>query len=104
MARALKYDPLRNHLQVVADRGDVTCDLDFDQIAALVDGLPPSAYGRRQWWANDSKVEAQAWRSAGWHVESVSLDRHRVRFAVGKVGGTSTAREARERAAQVPSG
>ena len=104
MAKPRKYDPLRDHLQGAADRGQVTFELDFDQIADLVGGLPASAYGRRQWWSNDSKVEAQAWRAAGWHVETVSLDRRRVRFARGEVGGTYATRIARERASRTHEG
>ncbi len=99
MVRALKYASLRNHLQEMGDRGQVVCDRDFDQIASLVGGLPASAYGLRQWWAKDSKVEAQVWRAAGWHVETASLDRRRVRFAIGKVGGPYAARKVREQAA-----
>ena len=46
----------------------------------MVDGLPDTARGRRQWWANDSKVQAQAWKAPGWHVDTVSLDCQRVAF------------------------
>ena len=63
-------------------------DLQFDHIADLVGGLPPSASALRTWWANNSQVQALAWREAGFHVETVSLDRRRVRFAAGQVGGS----------------
>ena len=33
-----------------------------------------SAYKLRQWWANDSKVQGQAWRAAGWHVDANGVD------------------------------
>ena len=94
-----KYDPLRLYLDVAAQRGRTTIDVDFAEIADIVGGLPASAYKYRAWWANDSKREAMAWRAAGWHVDTVSLDRRRVRFATGKVGGTYAARVARPRAA-----
>ena len=72
--------------------------LDFVEIANIVGGLPASAYKHRPWWGNDSKVEAQAWRSAGWHVDAVSLDHRRVRFVTGRVGGSYAARIAHQRA------
>jgi hypothetical protein len=92
VSRLPKYDPLREHLAAALGRGQHAVDMDFDQIADLVGGLPATAYNLRQWWANDSKVEAQAWRAAGWHVDTVSLDRRRVRFLPGEVGGTYAAR------------
>ena len=69
----------------------------FAQVADLVGGLPPSARTWRAWWSNDSKVQAKAWRAAGWHVASVSLDHERVRFETGVVGGSRAALEPRER-------
>jgi hypothetical protein len=84
-----KYEPLRHHL-ATQDGGSV--ELTFADIAALVDGLPASAYGSRQWWANSSLTQAEAWRQADWHVDQVNFDRQRVRFARGKVGGSYLAR------------
>lgn len=83
-----KYDPLAAYLgDVPADQPTVT--MRFAEVATIVGGLPPSAYKLRQWWANDSKVEARAWRSVGWHVDvgGVDLKAQTVRFARGKVGG-----------------
>jgi hypothetical protein len=88
-----KYDALAAHLELVpADR--LTITLTFAQVARIVEGLPPSAYRLRQWWANDSKVQARAWRSAGWHVDAHGVDFNAgaVRFARGKVGGTRARR------------
>lgn len=85
-----KYDPLARILEELPlERLVVT--LSFADVARLVGGLPPSAYRLRQWWANDSKVEARAWRSAGWHVDSdgVDFNGEKVRFARGKVGGNT---------------
>jgi hypothetical protein len=84
-----KYEPLRHHL--TARDGD-SVELTFTEIAALVDGLPPSAYSSRQWWANSSLTQAEAWRQADRHVDLVDFDRQRVRFARGKVGGSYLAR------------
>lgn len=96
-----KYEPLRQHL---ATRDGSSVELTFAEIAELVHGLPASAYGSRQWWANSSLTQAQAWRQADWHVDTVSFDRRRVRFARGKVGGSYLARGRRpagEKAAPV---
>ena len=62
--RVAKYDPLARFLEELP-RGQLVVTLSFADVARLVGGLPPSAYRLRQWWANDSKVEARAWRSAG---------------------------------------
>ncbi|MBK5248666.1 MAG: hypothetical protein JJE50_04405 [Actinomycetales bacterium] len=75
-----KYEPLTALLRAAASRGQSAVDLDFDVIASAVGGLPPSA-DLRQWWANSSHSQALAWRAAGFHVDHVSLDRKRVRFA-----------------------
>lgn len=76
----------------------------FAEVAELADGLPASAYRSRQWWANSSLTQAEAWRQADRHVDTVSFDRHRVRFARGKVGGSHLARgrtPAKQKAAPV---
>jgi hypothetical protein len=88
-----KYDPLAAHLsRIPAHEAAVT--MTFREVSALVGGLPPTAYRLRQWWANDSKVEARAWRAAGWHVDEggVDFNAQTVRFARGKVGGTRARR------------
>lgn len=80
-----KYDGLRDHLRYSRDDA---VEMTFDAVADLVGGLPPSASNYRGWWANDSKVQAEAWRAAGFHVERVTLERRQVRFERGKRGGT----------------
>ncbi|GAA4595874.1 hypothetical protein GCM10023107_35640 [Actinoplanes octamycinicus] len=75
-----KYHPLTVALCMAAGRGQQEMDLGFDEIAALVGGLPPSA-GLRQWWANADHPQAHAWRTAGYRVQQVYLDRRRVRFS-----------------------
>ena len=82
-----KYTPLTRALAEAAARGQQVVDLDFQDIAKLVGALPPSA-DVRQWWANNSQVQALAWRAAGFHVDNVSLDHRRVRFTLGVRGGT----------------
>lgn len=52
----------------------------FDEVEALVGPLPASAHNHRAWWANDSKVQAQAWQAAGWRVQSVDQQAGRVVF------------------------
>jgi hypothetical protein len=75
-----KYDPLFEHL-CRADDGEVA--LSFDEIAALVGGLPATASTSRAWWANDAargRVHAKAWLNAGREVTDVELG-VRVRFS-----------------------
>jgi hypothetical protein len=80
-----KYDPLR---RLLASRQLHEIVLTFGDVEKLVGPLPPSARIHRAWWANDSKVQAQAWRAAGWHVRRVNQSAGRVTFARGEVGGS----------------
>lgn len=77
-----KYSPLRDHLaSYPEDRHELL--MTFEQIEDLVGKLPRSAYVHRAWWANttDARVEARAWRSAGWHVKSIDQKMREVVFA-----------------------
>jgi hypothetical protein len=82
-----KYDPLRDYL-AGHSRGEVR--MTFTELERLVGALPASARVHRAWWANDSKVEAFAWRSAGWHVRSVDQIAEVVVFARGATGASSS--------------
>ncbi len=82
-----KYAPLQDALRAAAERGQSVVDLGFDEVGRLVGGLPSSS-AVRQWWANNSQVQALAWRDADFHVEQVALDRRRVRFVRGAKGGS----------------
>jgi hypothetical protein len=85
-----KYDALRTYLAARPEHlSRVT--MSFGEVGALVGSLPASAWDHRAWWANDSKVQAQAWRGAGWHVESVHQGAGQVVFARGVVGGSRIA-------------
>ncbi|WP_446686994.1 DUF7662 domain-containing protein [Phytohabitans kaempferiae] len=45
--------------------------------------LPPSAHYLRTWWGNtvnETRVQAHAWLTASWRVESVDLARKLVTF------------------------
>lgn len=78
-----KYDALARHLdEVSAD----TVTMSFDEVAALVGGLPPSARDHQAWWANEesgSHVQARAWMGSGWRVDSVDQKVGRVGFRRG---------------------
>jgi serine/threonine protein kinase len=75
-----KYDPLRDYL---AARIGSEVRMAFGDIEKLVGKLPASARKHRAWWANDSKVEAKAWRAAGWRVQSVHQTAEVVVFVRG---------------------
>jgi len=81
-----KYDPLRDYL---AAQSGSEMRMTFSEIERLVGTLPDSARVHRAWWTNDSKVEALAWRTAGWHVHSVNQAAEFVVFARGAAGGSS---------------
>jgi hypothetical protein len=78
-----KYTPLEKYLAgLPLTQREVT--LSFEQIERILGKtLPSSAYNHQAWWANEvagSHVEAHAWLSAGWKVESLDLARKQVRL------------------------
>ena len=86
-----KYDALADHL---ADLGTDRVTLSFDEIDAVVGGLPPNAKADRTWWGNTTnrtRVQAHAWMGVGWRVERVSLTRKEVVF--GRETSTGTVGE-----------
>lgn len=74
-----KYQPLRDHLQLVAgSTGRLSMTL--DDVGRLVGGLPPSASTHREWWANSPRSQGRAWIDAGYRVAAVDLHGQRVEF------------------------
>ena len=67
-----KYYPMFEHLQG-CNQAAVT--LTFVEIEALMGcPLPASALNKKNWWSNrdnPSALQAGAWISAGYHIESV---------------------------------
>jgi hypothetical protein len=78
-----RYGPLRDYL---AGQSGSQVRMTFAEVEDLVGPLPSSARLHRAWWANGSLVQAQAWRDAGWHVESVDQAAEQVTFAGGPAG------------------
>jgi hypothetical protein len=82
-----KYDPLFGFL---CRAGDGPVEMSFDEIDALVGGLPASAGRQRAWWANELRadaprhVPARAWLNAERTVERVDLAGRRVRFSAAR--------------------
>jgi hypothetical protein len=74
-----KYRPLLDFLAGQAESVSEVART-FGEVEALVGPLPRSAWQHRAWWANDSKVQARAWRAAGWRVQSVDQSAGRVVF------------------------
>lgn len=69
-----KYDPLADYLER-SDKERVS--LTFNQIGQLVGGLPPTAYEKNEWWANEDvrttrHAQCKSWQRAGYKV---SVDR-----------------------------
>ncbi|MEQ1703218.1 MAG: hypothetical protein ABMA25_24190 [Ilumatobacteraceae bacterium] len=95
-----KYDPLTEHLRRAEPTALV---MTFDQVAAIVEGLPPSARTTRNWWGNTvnpRQVHAAAWIAAGWVVQSVDVRHGTVTFAPG----TPDTRPQGKRGTQAPDG
>ncbi len=80
MISGSKYQPLNTYLR---QQGEDTIMLRFAAIEALLGiPLPPSARIQRAWWSNRSRgaVQAQAWMSVGYHVQTVDLTGEQVTF------------------------
>jgi hypothetical protein len=78
-----KYSPLEKHLRDLPEsQNEVT--LGFEQIERILnDKLPASAYEDERWWEHETEgnhVTARAWANAGWKVESVDVNRKRVKL------------------------
>jgi hypothetical protein len=78
-----KYTPLEQYLRdLPPDQTEVT--LSFEQIERIISAkLPPSAYEYQQWWDREKEgnhVNARAWASAGWKVQSVDFNRKQARL------------------------
>jgi hypothetical protein len=79
-----KYDPLFEHL-CRADDGPL--EMTFDEIDALVGGLPASASRQRPWWSNEvfgRNTHPSAWLNAGREVTAVDLNSRTVRFSAAQ--------------------
>ncbi|MFL6390411.1 MAG: hypothetical protein ACJ71U_23245 [Terriglobales bacterium] len=76
-----KYEPLRKYLVALPPATNETTLL-FSQVAQIIgDTLPPSATTYREWWSNqEGGSRAPHWRSAGFKVDHVDLQRQIVRF------------------------
>ena len=76
-----KYYPLFEHLQKC--NGEDTT-LTFKTIeAVLKDSLPASAFNKKNWWSNrdsNNALQAKAWISAGYHIETIDLAQQTVVF------------------------
>lgn len=76
-----KYYPLFEHLHKCAQKETT---LTFSKIEAILDDtLPASAFNKKNWWSNRdsaSALQAKAWVSAGYHIDSVELTQQTVTF------------------------
>lgn len=76
-----KYDALRRFLEA---RTETVVRVSFEELDAVVGGLPRSARVHRQWWENGKSMpssQTRGWLDAGFLVEAVDLERGVVRFA-----------------------
>jgi hypothetical protein len=84
-AQMSRYDLLRDYLErQSADRIQLSFrDIEDEDRIGLK--LPRSAKEKQAWWANETNpttrhYQCRAWRSAGWKVEYVDLNREIVIF------------------------
>lgn len=83
MKQDTKYYPLFEFLRGQT-KNRQSIELTFAKIEEIIGAaLPASARTSRSWWANSqtsSRVQAAAWMEAGYHVDSVDLERESVLF------------------------
>ncbi len=80
MAVHEKYRRLFEHLRNAAEGGEQVLAMPIAEVDALVDGLPPAALTKKQWWSATTTAQARAWTDAGWRVEVVGFRQQRVAF------------------------
>ena len=79
-----KYDRLFKHL---CKAGDGPVEMSFDDVGALVGGLPKSAFTYQVWWSNEidgRHVQAAARMNAGRAVDLVDLTCKMVLFSAAR--------------------
>ena len=80
---ASKYTPLENYLRDLPD-SQREVSLGFQQIERILNAkLPASAYEDRRWWDHETEgnhLNRRAWAKAGWTIESVDVNQHRVKL------------------------
>jgi len=73
-----RYLALTDHLTTQHEKtGQTDFVLTFGEVSRLVDGLPPVAYLRPQWW----HTYKARWSAAGWQMKHVSIAKSQVTFA-----------------------
>ena len=78
-----KYTALEKFLRDLPEsQREVT--LRFEQIEGILNSkLPSSAYEDQRWWEHEKEgnhVNARAWTNAGWKIESLDVNKKRVKF------------------------
>lgn len=78
-----KYTALEHYLHdLPATQKEVT--LSFEQIERILNGkLPSSAYEDQRWWEHEKEgnhINKRAWANAGWKVESLDVNKKRVKL------------------------
>jgi hypothetical protein len=69
-----KYGPLCDYL--VINKASYV-KLTYPEIEKVInDQLPKSASNYREWWANGSHIQANAWLDAGYKVDKVALGQY----------------------------
>lgn len=74
------FGPLRDYLVTQFELGNQHLFLSFDEIEAMVGMLPAGASHKKSWWHSAKSAQANAWRDAGWAVDTVGFAAKRVAF------------------------
>ena len=78
-----KYAPLENYLRNLPD-SRTAISLSFQQIEQILNTpLPASAYEDQRWWEHETEgnhITKRAWANAGWKIESLDVNKKRVKL------------------------
>ena len=78
-----KYTLLEKFLSDLPDNQREVA-LHFEQIEGILNSkLPSSAYEDQRWWEHEKEgnhVNARAWTNAGWKIESLDVNKQRVKL------------------------
>ncbi len=78
-----KYTPLENYLRDLPE-SQREVSLSFQQIEKILNAqLPSSAYEDHRWWEHETEgnhLTKRAWANAGWKIESLDVNKKRVKL------------------------
>lgn len=71
---------LEERFRLASLEGASSLFMTFDEIGALLGGLPQDAFVQKRWWTNSSAAHVKVWHKEGWTVDGVGFRLQKVAF------------------------